>query len=301
MYKFSFLAFFFFLTACIDPSKIFNDEKKKGEISSSDYEVIEVPKDLKEISGFTFITDSVIAAIEDEHGLIYYFDIPKKKIIKTFKFAEKGDYEDIVKVNKKLYVIESKGDIYEIANFNTKPSVIKFKTPLKGKNDIEGISFDESTNSLLLSIKERNLDKSDKKTSQKNIYAFSLSKKIFNTLPAYQIKFKEIEDFFKGDKLTEVSKRFLRAVGNENQNEIIKPTAITFKPGSKDLYVLSSINNIIVVMSSVDSIKQIIPFHGDAFSQPEGMAFNSNGELYISNEGHKHPGNIIKIKNINAK
>jgi len=198
-------------------------------------------------------------------------------------------------------VIESKGDIYEISNYSNNPLIVKFKTPLKGQNDIEGISYDESTNSLLLSIKEKNLDKAGKKNSQKNIYAFSLDKKIFKTLPAYQIKFKRIEDFFKGDKLSEISKRFLRAIGNENQNEIIKPTSITFKLGSKDLYVLSFINNIIIIMNAADSIKQIIPFHDKAFSQPEGIAFNSKGELYISNEGHKHPGNIIKIKNINAK
>lgn len=80
---------FFFLTSCVDPSKIFNDEKKTREIVSSDYDVIEVPKDLKEISGFTFITDSVIAAIEDEHGLIYYFYITKNKINKNLKICQK--------------------------------------------------------------------------------------------------------------------------------------------------------------------------------------------------------------------
>lgn len=69
-------------------------------------------------------------------------------------------------------MIESKGDIYEISNYSNNPLVVKFKTPLKGQNDIEGISYDESTNSLLLSIKEKNLDKAGKKNSQKNIYAF---------------------------------------------------------------------------------------------------------------------------------
>jgi uncharacterized protein YjiK len=301
MYKFFFLVCFFFLTACINPSKIFNDEQEKGEININDYEVIKMPKELKEISGITFISDSVIAAIEDEHGIVYYYNIPKKRIIKTFKFAQNGDYEDIVKVKDNLYVIESKGIIHEISNYDTKPSVTKFKTPLNSKNNIEGITYDEGSNSLLLSIKEKNLNKEDKKSKQKDIYAFSLNNKILNTIPAYQIRFKKIEDHFKGDKLTEISKRFLRAVGNENQNEVIKPTAISFKPGTKDLYVLSSINNIIVVMASADSIKQIIPFHGSTFSQPEGMAFNSKGELYISNEGHRNSGNIIKIKKINAK
>ncbi|OAQ41880.1 hypothetical protein A5893_01820 [Pedobacter psychrophilus] len=301
MYKLFFLVSFLFLTACIDPSKIFNDEEKKEGIFSIDYDVIELPEDLKEISGFTFITDSIIAAIEDENGLIYYFDLNKNKIIKTYKFADKGDYEDIVRVDNDLYVVESKGDIYQIIDFNNKPLVTKFKTPLQSKNNIEGINYDSNSNNILLSVKDKNFDKDDKKNEQKNIYSFSLKDKIFHKTPAYQIKLKNIQNHFKGDKLTEISKRFLRAVGNENQNEILKPTAITFKPGTKDLYVLSSINNIIIVMASADSIKQIIPFHGNAFNQPEGMAFNSKGELYISNEGGKNPGNIIKIKKLDAK
>jgi hypothetical protein len=299
MYKNFFLVSFLFLTACTNPAKFF-DEKKKGEINVGDYEVIKMPEALKEISGITFISDSVVAAIEDEHGLIYYYNIPKKQITKTFKFADDGDYEDIIKVKDDLFVIESKGDIYQIVDFNQNPSVVKYKTLLKGKNDIEGITYDQEKNSLLLSIKEKNLDKEDN-DKFKNIYSFSLDTKIFNTIPAFKINLKTIENHFKGDELTEISKRFLKAVGNKNQNEVFKPTSITYKPNTKDLYVLSSLNNIIVVMSSKDSIKQIIPFHGKSFSQPEGIAFNSKGELYISNEGKKYQGNIIKIKKLDAK
>ncbi|MBK0384176.1 hypothetical protein I5M32_14505 [Pedobacter sp. SD-b] len=301
MHKFLLLSSFLILTACIDPTKIFNDEQKGEGIFSDDYEVYEMPRELKEISGFTFITDSIVAAIEDEHGLIYYYDLNKNKTINTFRFAGDGDYEDILRVKKDLFVLESKGDIYQVANFKSKPMVTKFKTPLKSKNDIEGLAYDEDSNSILMSVKEKNLEKDDDEAKQKNIYAFSLNTKKFNTIPAYKIKFETIEKHFEGDKLTEISKRFLRAVGNENQNEIIKPTALAFKPSTQDLYVLSSINNIIVVMSKADTIKQIIPFHGKAFSQPEGMAFNSKGELFISNEGHKHPANIIKIKKLDAK
>jgi len=32
------------------------------------------------------------------------------------------------------------------------------------------------------------------------------------------------------------------------------------------------------------------------FLQPEGITFNAAGDLFISNEGIKQPGNILQVK-----
>jgi uncharacterized protein YjiK len=257
-----------------------------------------MPNSLKEISGLTFINDSVVAAIEDETGTLYFYNLNQKKIIKEVKFAEDGDYEDITRNGKALYIVKSNGDIYEISDFNAEKIEVKeYKTKLKGKNDIEGISYDEERKSLLLSIKEKNLGKHKDDEENKNVYEFIINTQELKEEAVYKINLKTIEKHFEGDKVTEASKKFLKALGNKNLNNVFKTSSITFHPITKELYVLSSINKIIIVMDKESNIKKILPLNGSYFSQPEGIAFDSKGTLYVSNEGTKNAGNIIKINN----
>jgi len=262
-----------------------------------DYEVFNLDFELKEISGITFINDSTVAAIEDENGIVYFYDLNENKITRKLTFSEPDDFEDLAKVNNDIYTITSKGDIYQIVSFaQAEPKIIKYTTPLKKKNDIEGITFNERDNSLLLSVKAENLLGDE---NNKSIYSFSLKTKTLDSKPYLDIPHTILENQFKGDKLEETSKEFLKMIGNENMNKIITPTAMAFHPETKDLYVLSSVNDIIMIFNKEKKFKEIISFKGREFTQPEGLSFNSKGEMFISNEGKKSSsGNIIKVNTI---
>ncbi len=282
------------LMSCFN--KVKNDTVANLPETDSVSNVIKLPKQLKEISGITFVNDSIIAAVEDENGVLYFFNLVKQEIVKEFPFAEKGDYEDLARNGDDMYVIRADGIIYEIANFTSEhPQVTFYKTPLKAKHDIEGLAYDKKNDRLLLSVKEKNLEKKDDENDVKNIYQFTLKDKKFHVKPAIQINLKDIDDQFKGDELIEASKDFLKAVGNENHNEIIKPTALTYHPITGELYILSATNKFILVLNDDGTFNRVRRFVGQEFSQPEGIAFNSKGELFISNEGVKKKGNIIKL------
>ena len=294
----TFTLFCFILLSCTNTEKKKEKTLKTEDISPVDYEVYEMPKELTEISGITFINDSLIAAIEDENGIIYLYDMIKKEISRKIEFAKADDYEDLVLVDKDMYVVAANGTIFKIENFLVdKPVVSKFKTQLNEENNIESLAYDANNQTLLLIVKDKNLIK-DKE--QKDIYSFSLATKVLNSTPVYSIKLQDIENQFKGDKLEETSKKFLKIVGNKNLNDIIKPTAMTFHPQTNDLYVLSSLNQIVIVLTKNNTLKKVIPFKGKDFIQPEGIAFNSKGELFISNEGKNKQGNIIKVNILNA-
>ncbi len=264
--------------------------------TDSTLEIVEVPKKLEEISGISFVNDSLVVAVEDENGVLYFFDLKKEKIVREFSFAEDGDYEDLARNGKDMYVVRADGVIYEIANFESEhPQVTYYETILKSKHDIEGLAYDEKNNRLLLSVKGKNLDKKDKEEEVKNIYQFTLEDKRLHEEPAFRIQLKDIEIEFKGDKLIEASKDFLKAAGNKNLNEVMKPSALTYHPTNGKLYVLSSINKFILELNPDGSFSKVIRFSGKEFRQPEGIAFNSKGELFVSNEARNKKGNIIKL------
>ncbi|MEO5910583.1 MAG: SdiA-regulated domain-containing protein [Pelobium sp.] len=295
MYKLLLCCLCVLFSACFGKGK---SQNAHNAINNEDKnEVITLPSELKEISGITFITDSIVAAIEDEHGILYFININTKKIIKKYEFSGDGDYEDLERVGNDIYITESNGTIFEIKDFDTNnPKMNKYKTPLKKKNDIESITYNTENKVLLLAVKKHNLDKDDKESEEKNIYQFSLATKKLDEKPFYRIKIKDIENFYKGGPLEEKSKKFLKTLGNENLTEVITPSAMAYHPITGELYILSSINHIVVVLNKEGNFSNIIKFAGVDFRQPEGISFNSKGELFISNEGQKQSGNIIKIK-----
>ena len=291
--------FFALITlSCNSPlkKKHFVDEKKQNlnPTQSDDYIIHDLPNEIAEISGITFIDDSIVAAIEDESGTLYFYNLGTKAIIKKQKFAKPGDYEDLVKVGADIYITSSGGTIYKIINFaSQKPVVKSYDTPFTKKNDIESLAYDKSRNCLLLAPKAQGLD-SDETTKQ--VYAFDLKKMGIISEPVYLINLKEIEQYFKGDAITESSKKLLKAIGNENMNKVFQPSALTINPINKEIYILSSINNFIAVLGVNGKLKKILSYKGKVFQQPEGMAFSSNGNLYVSNEkGKKSAANIIQI------
>lgn len=252
-----------------------------------------VPQNLKEISGISFVSDSMVVAIEDEKGILYFFDLGKEAIVKTHEFVEEGDFEDVAVVDNTVYVINSKGHIIEIVNFMTAPQPAKtYNTPLKTKNNVEGLAYDKDNNRLLVAVKDEGLHDD----VNKDIYAFDLKTKQLDTSAVYSIKLNEIEAFYKGDKLEETSKEFLKAFGNQKLNQVFRTSALSIHPTTKEIYVLSSLNNMIAVLSpSTGKIQRIIELHGPDYNQPEGLAFTKDGTLYVSNESNGKIANIIRI------
>src|SRR6266704_854898 len=98
-----FLALLFF--SCADKQKNPKDTFSY-ELTSPD-KIYIMPKHLKEISGLDYISDDMVACIEDNHGIIYIYDLKEENITNEISFCGKGDYEDVSKVEQVYYVLRS--------------------------------------------------------------------------------------------------------------------------------------------------------------------------------------------------
>ncbi len=276
-----------------DPGKP-GDKTNEKLISPEKKSALELPEDLSEISGITFLNDSVLVAIQDEDGILFFYNIKQNRILRKQWFADEDDYEDLAKAGKDMYVVTSKGLLYQIKNFESaNPQIRSFKTPFGAKHNIEGLAYDPGTNSLLIAPKEDGLDNDE---TTKEIYRFDLKTMKLQSKPAFTILLDEIESHFEGDALQESSKKFLKALGNRNMNRVFKASALAVKEKTGEVYALSAINEIILILDKSGELKKIIQFSGPEFKQPEGIAFSPGGKLYISNEGNKSGiGNIIEL------
>jgi DNA-binding beta-propeller fold protein YncE len=151
-----------------------------------------------------------------------------------------------------------------------------YTTPLTTTHDVEGLTYDAGRNRLLLAIKGA-------ETGQKNykgIYAFDLKTKKLVAEPVIKLD------------LTDPA---LPQSSGKNLQKALQPSEIAVHPSTGDIYLTEATNPQLLVVSPQGAIRSRYKLSNQTFGQPEGIAFGSAGELYISNEGKKAGGNIVQV------
>ncbi len=148
-----FLTNIFFLNSQADCQSGNTLRRIEYDLSAPD-KVYVLPPALYEISGMTETDASTIACIQDEHGIFFFYDINKNQIVRQIVFGSEGDYEDIARVDKTLYVMRSDELLIEVKDFNSDNfKSASYSTGIPGRNT-EGLCYDRKTNRLLIVPKE---------------------------------------------------------------------------------------------------------------------------------------------------
>lgn len=248
-------------------------------------EKFNMPESLLEISGITFNNDdpSSIYAIQDEDGRLFSLSWGIKKA-RSIKFGPKGDYEDLAILNGRVYVITSSSDFYSFplnADNDDISSTVQHWENFLPKAEYESLYADVKGQSLYVLTK-------------------SAGKKKRNTL-GYKIKI----DTNSKDLGTISELKFDQDVVEKLGFKLksgLRVSAITRHPKSLEWYILSSAEKLLVVASPDWQIKGVYDLDSSTFNQPEGITFDKDLNLYISNEGDEITnGNILKFKPLVTK
>jgi uncharacterized protein YjiK len=232
---------------------------------------------LKEISGISFLNgkDDTTYAIEDEGGKLYYFSMGSDKVNHS-KFGKKGDYEDVaVLTNKTVAVLKSDGSITVFAANEVgkeKIDSVKEYNNILPQGEYEGLFAD--TNKLIALCKNCPADKQKKEVS------------VFTIEQTKDAAF-SVTNTFKID---------ISATQPDNGNEKFHPSGISKNPLTNEWFIISSVNRMLVITDQNWKVKEFFPLNPALFKQPEGLTFNKNGDMYISNEGGDGDGNVLLFK-----
>jgi DNA-binding beta-propeller fold protein YncE len=238
-----------------------------------------MPKELTEISGLSYIDDKRFACVQDELGKIFIYNIASSSVEKEIPFGTTGDYEGLAVVGETVWVLRADGKLYEVSNINTtKPSVKEHTTHLTMKQDSEGLCFDKKNNRLLIAIKGAELSTED----YKGIYAFDLVTKKMDQKPVFKIDL--------------MNKVFESNGTGKKKKGSINPSGIAIQPINGDMYITDGRNAKLLITDAAGKIKSLYQLNTNEFAQPEGISFNAAGDLFIANEGTKQPGNILQVK-----
>jgi uncharacterized protein YjiK len=244
-------------------------QRKKGDLAYTITERWELPYELMEISGIAWLEDGKMAAVQDEDGILYMYDLKDKKIGEEIEFAGAGDYEGLAVHNGDAYVLRSDGTLFEITNFRNADRAVKIhKTPFKDSNNMESLEWDAKGNRLLIAPKDYDLN-----TDRiKGIYAFSLDTKTMLPDPIFSI---------------DMGDRALKRFRNNSLYKTFRPSDLAVHPKTGELFVLDGSKPKLLIMDADGNINNAYSLDKKVFPQPEGITFGPDGTLYISSEGKK--------------
>jgi len=222
---------------------------------------------IKEISGLVWDpVKNVFITHIDESGKLFYLNRDTKKIVGEFRFADKGDFEDIALVGETPYVLESNGKLFKVIEDTTTKTLTGIeqgKLEIDGKVDFETMYYDSARHALVMICKNCDID--NKATV--SAFAYYLDSTGFDNKPLYTIDASKVEKMAP----KETSK--------------LQPSAARIQPNLKKLFIISSAANLLVVADLNGVVESVHWLKPKIFPQPEGLAFNKSGDMYIANEG----------------
>lgn len=242
------------------------------------HEIHQLPEVLEEISGLTYFGDNTLAAINDEHGRVYLYDLIGKRIKKgkNIKFAGRGDFEGIELVGDYIYAIKSNGDLYRFSKIMYEV-VEKIESPFKSENDIEGLGYNHVTHQLLIALKGQG-DIKGVEVKGKAVYAFDIATQKHIKKPVYILNDKDLK----------------RVLGSDNTK--VRPSGIAVHPITHEVYMIASTGHALIIFHQDGRPKNFTSLKRSLFPQPEGITFSPQGDLYISNEQEGEGGTLLHFK-----
>lgn len=252
------------LAACFNSGE---KEKRFAGYNMDAPEKFTMPGSLLEISGIAFYKGlpDTIYAIQDEEGKLFRLPWKVSRQMNA-KFGKKGDYEDLAILKEKVIVLKSNGTLYSFpfrdAIYEDVDSVQEWKDIIP-KGEYEGMFGDPATGDLYVLCKKCEEDDPSEKVTG---YVLSLGDSIA-LKSTFSIDVEQIKAF------TGKVKRGFR------------PSGLARNPLTGDWFIVSAVNKLLISADSNWKIKETCPLNVNLFNQPEGIAFDNQGNLYISNEG----------------
>lgn len=118
--------------------------------------VIALPASLAEISGLAVASPTSLFAHDDERGVVSEIDVATGRVMRSFGFGGRGDYEGIAAQGGRIFVITSDGMLssFQAAADGATATPDTVDTGAGERCEIEGLSLSPRPDELLILCKE---------------------------------------------------------------------------------------------------------------------------------------------------
>ena len=252
---------------------------------------LQLPAELREVSGITDLDDHTLACLQDEHATIYVIDLRSGKIIERHPFGPPGDMEGLTRVGDELYALRSDGLIYQLRRTNERYTAVdSFRMELDHRN-IEGLGYDERRNLVLVAPKD--VLKGDARLrDQRSIFAFEPTTRKLLPKPVLTYSVRDIIQQAEAHGL-ELPTRTTKN-GKTVYAIKLRMSSIAVDPVSGQYYILSAVDRTLLVLDRDGAFVSLHLLDAALLPKPEGITFLPNGDMLISTEGKNGPPRLVR-------
>lgn len=255
--------------------------------------VLDLPVELREISGLTEIDDQTVACLQDEAATLYLVNLSDGKIRERHPFGPPGDMEGLTRVGNELFALRSDGLIYRLQpNGHGYTAVDSFNLLLPHRN-IEGLGYDPVDNRVLAAPKD-NLKGGPELRDKREIFAFDPTTYALQLRPALTFSVKQI---LRAAKAAGVDIP-MRSTDHGKQVPQIKfrMSSIAVEPATGHYFILSAVDQTLLVLDRNGGYKALYLLDEGLLPKPEGITFLPDGDLLISTEGKESKPRIVRFR-----
>jgi uncharacterized protein YjiK len=265
------LNFVFFFSAMLAVASC--DSQKQNFTSPPGYDFnnpkrYKMPDVLREISGIAFNqgNSNILYAEEDENGKVFHFKLGDD-LINVTHFGKRGDFEDIAICNNYVIMLRSDGVLFTFPVSETEKKEtmgVKVFERILPVGEYEGLSAIDSSGKVFVLCKHC-IDEKTNKWGGGTILQLDATGNLVIS-GNFEINIKQIDQVSRSHKIN------------------FHPSALAQNFKTREWYILSSVNKLLVVTDESWNVKAVYPLNPSIFVQPEGIAFDRMQNLYVSNE-----------------
>jgi uncharacterized protein YjiK len=253
-----------------------------------------LPDTLHEVSGLTDIDLHTVACVQDENGVIFFYDLEKRGIVRQFQFHLDGDYEGITRIGKVIYILRSDGTVFGVENYEDPNFILHtYTTGIPAANN-EGLCHDPVNDRLLIACKSK-LGKGHEFKDKRAIYGFDLKTKTLNERPVFEFDVQKMREYAEQHKIDLPTRTKGKNGGTEEPILKFRASAIGVHPIRKQLYVLSAADHLFFIFDLEGKLMYMEPLDPKVFNKAEGITFMENGDMLITNEGQDHKPTLLRF------
>jgi len=285
-----------------DPAQFRGGENKpSGQPASSDFrynllradDALMLPNELKKISGLSMTVDGQqLIALNDGGATLFFLNKETGEILNKVEVKKRGNFQSVEAVQDGIFLSKTNGTLIQVTDLaNEKPSTKSYHSFLSARNDVSGLAYDPVNNELLLACQGLAGPEDFQKTTRA-VFVFQLNQQELFRQPMFQITGDAIAEYLGKQN---VSERIVDVVAENYPAEAFAPSCIAVHPQTHNIYLLSSSGNLLIVLNRESQILHMETLESYLFSHPNGLCFDNNATLYISNFGGIEPGKIFRF------
>jgi hypothetical protein len=248
-----------------------------------------VSESLHEISGICCLRGNAdtLYAIEDEKGRLYSFHLGDNRF-PSYKFGSHGDYEDVTILgDAEFVVLRSDGSLFVFPTgliHGGDNKTVQSYIHILPKGEYEGLFGDAG--GKLIALCKNCPDDDQREEVSGYVLQYGAGSGVgtgAGSGPGHKLK---ITDHF----TVRLPAGKLHSIHTKIK---FHPSCLARHPLTGEWYIVSSVNKVLVVLDDKWAVKGMYDLDPALFKQPEGLAFDKAGNMYISNEGVQGNANVL--------